>query len=425
MTYDEAVDFLKNPIYNLTRPGLGAITELMELLGNPQDKLKYVHVAGTNGKGSVSAMTESVLRHAGYKTGLYTSPFIERFTERIRIGEYEISREDLARLTERVKSAVDDMVASGHAAPTIFEMVTAVAFMYFSEKECDIVILEVGMGGRLDATNIIKNSEVSIITRIGMDHTDFLGDTIEKIAEEKAGIIKDACPVVSSEQRTEAGEIIKYRCNEKSSELIEVSASNVEVTSSDINGQSFRLSDGSEYKISLLGRHQIENALTVIAAINVLRNGGTAISEEALKSGMQAARWNGRLEVVNKSPVVIVDGAHNADGAESLAESLSDLFPNQHITFIMGVLADKDIDAMLKPIIPTASRFITVTPPNPRALSAAKLADKLESKGCKADACESIKSAIECCIKKYSDEVICAFGSLYYIGEVRAYFINQ
>ena len=196
MTYDEAVDFLKNPIYNLTRPGLDAVTELMRLLGNPQDKLKYVHIAGTNGKGSVSAMTESVLRHAGYKTGLYTSPFIERFTERIRIGDEEISRSDLARLTERVKLAVEGMLSSGHTAPTIFEMVTAVAFMYFFEKGCDIVILEVGMGGRLDATNIIKRSEVSVITRIGTDHTDFLGHTIEEIAGEKAGIIKEGLSLI-------------------------------------------------------------------------------------------------------------------------------------------------------------------------------------------------------------------------------------
>lgn len=425
MTYDEAVDFLKNPIYNLTRPGLDAVTELMTLLGNPQNKLKYVHIAGTNGKGSVSAMTESVLRHAGYKTGLYTSPFIERFTERIRIGDEEISRSDLARLTERVKLAVEGMLSSGHTAPTIFEMVTAVAFMYFFEKGCDIVILEVGMGGRLDATNIIKRSEVSVITRIGTDHTDFLGHTIEEIAGEKAGIIKEGCPVVAAGQRQEVNEIIKFYCDEREAPLIEVSAKNVDIIASDIKGQSFRLPNGSEYRISLLGKHQIMNALTAISAVSVLRTGGMMISEDALKLGLKAARWNGRLEVVYKSPIVIIDGAHNVDGAEALAASLSDLFPQQRITFIIGVLADKDIDAMLKPIIPSASRFLTVTPPNPRALSAEELANKIRRKGCESEACESISSAIDYCIKNYSDEVICAFGSLYYIGEIRAYCLNH
>ncbi len=424
MNYDEAVNFLKNPLYNITRPGLGAVTELLELLGNPQDGLKYVHVAGTNGKGSVSAMMESALRHAGYKTGMYTSPFIERFTERIRVGEEEIPQNELARLTQRVRDAVEGMIARNHSAPTIFEMVTAVAFMYFFEQKCDIVILEVGMGGRLDATNVIKKSEVSVITRIGMDHIDFLGNTIEEITAEKAGIIKEACTVVSSPQRPEAATVISETCKAKGASLISVQADEATVLSSDISGQSLRMSDGCRYHISLLGKYQISNVVAAVAALKVLKAGGMKIPESAVESGLAAARWKGRLEIVLRSPLILIDGAHNLDGAEALADSLFELFPNKHIVFVMGVLADKDVDAIIDTVLPLAERFLTVAPSNPRALPAEVLAGKLRERGCEAEPFSSASEAIDECIKKYKDSIICVFGSLYYIGEARAHCIK-
>lgn len=457
MTYEEAVDFLNEPKYSQTRPGLGPVTELLRRLGDPQDQLKYVHIAGTNGKGSTAAMADSVLRQAGYKTGLYTSPYLERFTERIRVDGLEIGRDDLSRITQRVKDTVDEMAADGQTAPTIFEMVTAVAFLYFAEQKCDIVVLEVGMGGRLDATNVIKDPEVCAICAIDYDHMQFLGNTLEEIAHEKAGIIKPGSYVVSHPQEPEVQQVLLDQCVKMGAHLRMVEDGDAVVVRSDIGGQNYKLRDGRQHRIGMLGSYQIRNALVVEAAVDALRKRGWKISEDDLARGLRNARWGGRFELVSHKPFILIDGAHNPNGARALREGLEALFPGRKFTFIAGVLADKDFDSVFRIIGPIAERFVTVEPVSERALPAAKLAEFLRDQGYDAESAPAAplaagesagrspegkvteftrdelekagrehiagtpEAAVEYVRAKYPDSVIVAFGSLYYIGEIREY----
>lgn len=461
MTYEEALTWLNAPKYSQTRPGLKPVTELMRRLGNPQDGMQYIHVAGTNGKGSTAAFIERVLRSSGLKTGLYTSPYLEHFTERIRVCGEEIAEADVARLTEKVREKSEEMAADGWAEPTVFEMVTAVAFLYFREQNCDAVVLEVGMGGRLDATNIVRPQDkaVAVITKLGYDHMQFLGNTIDEIAHEKAGIILDGVDTVSAPQEEAAREVLRKAAHEHHANLsfidsdpkcllksgaaaqemrMEQEAAGIhaetdeiksllgrplspELLHTDLDGQTYRLPDGEELTIGLLGMYQMSNSLTALAAIRVLQRKGWPVSEEALKEGFQKTRWNGRFELVSRKPAILIDGAHNPDGVESLRESLENLFPGKKITFITGVLADKDYSQMYHLIQPLADRFLTVTPHCDRALSSSDLAEFLEKTGVETIDCETPEKAVDRCLRDYPDAVICAFGSLYYIGSVREY----
>jgi len=424
LTYEESLAFLNAPVYSQTRPGLAPVTELMHELGDPQDGLKYVHIAGTNGKGSTASFIERILREAGYRTGLYTSPYLMRFTERMRVCGQEISKDDLTRLTTKVKDAVDRITAQGHTAPTIFEMVTAVAFLYFREQKCDIIVLEVGMGGRLDATNIIKESEISVITAIDFDHMNFLGDTIGEIAYEKAGIIRNNGIVISFPQRADAEKVLREVCAEENAGLYIADPGPV-LLEANIRGQRFRLADGREFHISLLGSYQIRNAAVAVLAMDLLTARGWRLTPDSLARGLENARWPGRFELMSTNPMILVDGAHNPNGVEALARGLRTLFPGRKFTFIAGVLADKDYTSMLRVVEPLASRFLTVTPDSERALAASELAQDLRADGFKAVSFRSVSAAAETALSEYPDEIICAFGSLYFIGDIRRVFLDK
>ncbi|MCR5526555.1 MAG: bifunctional folylpolyglutamate synthase/dihydrofolate synthase [Lachnospiraceae bacterium] len=431
MNYEEALNYIEStPKFSPKKviPGkepfnLETITELLHRLGDPQDHLKYIHVAGTNGKGSTVAFISSILMESGLKVGIYTSPFLINFTERIRIGKEEIPKDDLARLTEKVSHHIEAMKAEGLNAPSEFEIVCAVAFLYFLENNCDIVVLEVGLGGRLDATNVIKHPELAIITTIALDHTEILGDTLEKIAGEKAGIIKDNCKVLLYPQPDSVEKVFENVCHEKNS-VLNKAVLPTKLLSADITGQSFELSAGGlhNYKISLLGSYQINNAAMAVQAAQILRKSGYSITDENISDGLLHAEWMGRFELLQQKPDVIIDGSHNEEGVGVLAESLHQYFNDKKILFITGVLADKAYDKMMAEIIPLAKCFYTVTPPTPRALSSEDLASYLLDNGApKAVACDQPEKALRQALSDASeDDVICAFGSLYYIGEIRS-----
>lgn len=430
MTYEEALSFLNAPKYSATRPGLGPVSELMKRLGNPEKHMKYVHITGTNGKGSTAAFIESALRESGYRTGLYTSPFIERFTERIRVCGEEIPEDDLARLTEKVREASLSMLSDGLTEPTVFEMVTAVAFLYFLERKCDIVVLEVGMGGRLDATNIIPSSEVSVITRIAMDHMEFLGNTLAEIAYEKAGIIRENGITVTCREDPEAAEVIEKTCRERSSRLVTADASGVRGLRQDLSGQEYTLPEPEETRIRIrkLGTYQIQNSLTAYTALEQMKEHWPKLTEDTILRGLSKAEWPGRLELMREDPVFLIDGAHNPNGVEALTESLRALFPGEKFVFVAGVLKDKDYPAMFRMTDPLALRYFTVTPDSPRALPAEELREFLRGRGMEAESFDSVEEAARAAwnLAPEASESgiseppkVIAFGSLYYIGELR------
>lgn len=416
MTYDEALQYIHGVSNFFCKPGLERIRELCRGLGDPQDKLKFIHVGGTNGKGSFCAMTESVLRSAGYKVGLFTSPYVKQFNERMRINGENIPNDTLASLTEQVKTVADEMTDK----PTEFELITAIAFEYFRRERCDVVVLEVGMGGRFDATNIIDTPILSVITGIALDHIAFLGDTTKKIAAEKAGIIKKGVPVLFGGEDNDALAVISDRAREVGSEFYQTDYSSLSVTSADLSGTSFNYKGNDNLRISLLGSYQPRNAALVICAIDLLRRGGLEIGDDALRMGLANAKWSARFEVIADSPTVIFDGAHNAQGIEAAVESIKQYFGKQRVVVFTGVLKDKDYDAISSKISEVASAVFTITPDNPRALSAGEYADLFNTKGVSATACQSVSEALTLG-RQYAFEsgtALCCLGSLYTYKEV-------
>jgi len=425
MDYNEALDYIHGTRKFGWKLGLSNITRLLGLMGDPHHKLKYVHVAGTNGKGSTVAFTSSILMEAGYKVGIYTSPYLERFTERIRINNREISGDELAGLTETVKGKVEIMLAGGESHPTEFEIVTAIAFQYFHENNCDVVVLEVGLGGRFDSTNVINTPLVSVITSISYDHMDYLGNTLADIAFEKAGIIKPKGDVVIYPQAEEAEKVLRNVCAERGAELHRVSLDSVVITEFGTDGQVFNYMGYDSLKIGMLGEHQVKNAAVALNVCKLLMGKGFKISEEAIRNGLAEARWPGRLEVLKKEPLFLIDGAHNTEGAGILREMLDKYFPEKRIIFIIGVLKDKDFKSMVEAVIPAAELFITVTPGSGRALPAKDLAIFIESYCKNVLVSDTIEEAIRTSLQiSNPEDVICAFGSLYYIGKVRKLFNN-
>ena len=424
MNYEEALDFLlgtENPKYILEH---GVIEKLLEEFDNPQRGMKFVHIAGTNGKGSTSAFTSAILQKAGYRTGLYTSPYVQQFNERIQVDGVQITDDELAAITTEIADATARLMARGVRRPTIFELITTLGFIYFKRRNCDIVVLEVGMGGRLDATNIIDDSEVSVIVNIGFDHMEYLGDTLELIAGEKAGIIKPNGSVVLYSQGKEVEDKIISVCKEKNATLAYADSSLAKVNSVTLDGIDFDYGPYKNLNASLLGVYQVRNAVTAIAIIEALNKKGYNISEEALRAGLSSAHWPGRLELLGRDPVVIVDGAHNPQGADALAESLKELFPGRKINFVIGVLADKDYASSIDIMLPLAQRFYAVTPPNYRALSADSLAGEIKKHG---DVPVESFGDIVTALKKAmaatpADEILCIFGSLYQVGDVRSFY---
>lgn len=431
MNYNEALQFIHESHKFGMRLGLDNIKKLLELLGDPQNNLKIIHVAGTNGKGSTCSFISSILKESGYKVGLYTSPFLETFTERIRVNGENIREEEVGKIVSLIKEKIERMVSEGYSYPTEFEIVTAMAFYYYNQEKVDFVALEVGLGGRYDATNVIDKPVVSAITSISLDHTGILGDTLAKIAFEKGGIIKENCPTIVYPQQEEASEVIKNICAEKKSKYIECDFKNIEIKSSNINSQIYNCNiNGKELRdleIKLIGDHQIKNsivALNVIEYLNDIKI--TNISEENIRKGLLETKWPGRIEKISENPMFIIDGAHNEEGAKSLANSIDKYFENKNKILVIGMLEDKDIDSVLDLLIPKFNKVITTTPDNPRAIDANKLKEKIERYNIEVTCKPNIKEAVDYALEiSNKDDVIISAGSLYMIGNVRTIIVNK
>lgn len=418
MTITEALSFIHGVSWLGSRPGLSRIRELLSRLGNPQQQLHFVHIAGTNGKGSTAAMTASVLSAAGLTTALYTSPYIQRFNERMQINGIPISDAELAAVTETVAVHARAMEDS----PTEFELVTAIALTWFAQRSCDLVVLEVGMGGRLDATNAIDTPDCAVITNIGLDHTQYLGNTLEQIAVEKAGIIKSGCDVVLYHQTAAVMQAVRTICAEQLAHLHTTDPEALEALEHTLEGQTFRYR-GSAWRIPLLGVHQLKNAAVVLDIITVLRAKGWKIPQEAVERGLAATVWPARFEIVHRSPMVVVDGGHNPQCAETVTANLLQYFPNTRRILLIGILADKDFSGMTDILASAADVFVTVTPDSPRALSAEELAAHLQQYGKPVTTCDSIEDGIACALRLAgTDGMVCSVGSLFIAGHVRSYF---
>ena len=419
MTAQEAIDYIEQYTWSTTRLGLDRTRELLKKLGDPQKKLKFIHVAGSNGKGSTCAMLSAIARAAGYRTGLYTSPYIQDFCERMQVDGQNVPGEVLAKITERVKTIADAM--ADH--PSQFELVTAIALEYFYEAKCDIVVLEVGMGGALDSTNAIDAPEVAVITNIGLEHTEYLGDTLEAIAATKAGIIKPGCHAVCYDGAPEVTEVVKAVCAEKKVPLRCVDFARMEPVAETLDGQTFRW-DGKEKRVALLGPHQLHNTATVLETVEALRERGWAIPDAAVDAGLANVKWPARLEVLRPKPLFLLDGGHNPQCAEALAAAVEKLLPGQKVVFLLGVLADKDYPQILDIVAPYAKKFICLTPFSDRALPARKLAEFLKARGLEASACGSdVARGIRAAEKAAGRRgAVVAFGSLYLAGHVRGVF---
>lgn len=419
MTYEEALSYIHSICWKGSKLGLDRTRELLGKLDDPQKELKFIHIAGTNGKGSTAAMLSSILEEAGYRVGLYTSPFINRFNERMQVNHQPIPDEELAALTEYVRPHADAMADS----PTEFELITALAMVWFARQKCDIVVLEVGMGGELDSTNIIDVPEAAVIAAMGMDHVKELGPTMADIARAKAGIIKEGGRVVSYGGNPEADEVIAAVCRARNASLCQPDFSAIVPGDFGLEGQTFSYKGWRGLRIPLVGAYQMNNAAVVLETVEVLRQRGWSVSDEAVRQGLADTRWPARFEVLRRDPVFIVDGGHNPHGIRATAESLSRLFPGRKITFVTGVMADKDVEHILGLIVPLAEQFFTVRPDNPRAMDAGELAARIEAMGAKATACASVRDGVDRAIQAEGPHgVACALGSLYMSGEVRSCF---
>ena len=419
MTYEEALSYIHSICWKGSKLGLDRTRELLGKLNDPQKELKFIHIAGTNGKGSTAAMLSFILEEAGYRVGLYTSPFINRFNERMQVNHQPIPDEELAALTEYVRPHADAMADS----PTEFELITALAMVWFARQKCDIVVLEVGMGGELDSTNIIDVPEAAVIAAMGMDHVKELGPTMADIARAKAGIIKEGGRVVSYGGNPEADEVIAAVCRARKASLRQPDFSAIVPGDFGLEGQTFSYKGWRGLRIPLVGAYQMNNAAVVLETVEVLRQWGWIISDEAVRQGLADTRWPARFEVLRRDPVFIVDGGHNPHGIRATAESLSRLFPGRKITFVTGVMADKDVEHILGLIVPLADQFFTVRPDNPRAMDAGELAARIEAMGAKATACASVRDGVDRAIQAEGPHgVACALGSLYMSGEVRSCF---
>ena len=415
-------------------PGLDAIEGLLEELGHPEDNLKVVHIAGTNGKGSIFAYLSSILIAAGFKVGRYISPTISCYEERFQInGEY-ITKDELARLYNIVEEAMKREEEKTGLKPTLFEVETAISFLYFKEEKVDYALIEVGMGGRMDATNVIRHPELTVISSISYDHQAFLGDTLEEIAWQKAGIIKESCPVVLSENSDEVCKVIEQEATKKKVKCIEIKPTDYEVLSETPYGSTFLWKE-QRYETKLPGRHQVSNAVTALAASEYLfrkdyekNNARKAIAEELDEMNVKSAQqggiirtcWPGRLEVLKKVPLFYRDGAHNPDGAKKLAAFLQKYFTNKKIIYIMGVLKDKEYKKMLRYLMPMAKEVYVFKPKNERGLSAQILADTIKEV---ADVSVTIESDVNAAVFRAldtakPDDVLVACGSLSFMEEM-------
>ena len=416
MNAEQAIAYIHSVCWKGSIPGLGRTQELLKKMGNPEKKLKFVHIAGTNGKGSTAAMTASILSKAGYRTGLYTSPYIYRFHERIQVDGVEISDEDLTEITEYVKPLADSMAQS----PTEFELVCCIAFEYFYRKKCEIVVLEVGMGGAWDATNVIEVPEVAVITNIGLDHTEYLGDTVEKIAETKSGIFKPHGHGVVYRSTPSVEAVYERVCAERDVSLQKADFEGLVLKAHTLEGQVFDCGSRKNLVLPLLGDHQLHNASVVLSIADTLIGEGWNISEQNICDGIRDVRWPGRFDIVCRKPLFIIDGGHNPQCIEALVKNIRDYLAGKKVVALTGVLADKDYADMYKPVMPLVDRFVCITPPNPRKLEAEQLARYLRQAGAQAQASESILEGVKKAMELAGEDgVVLCFGSLYSIGGIR------
>ncbi len=419
MNYKEARVYLDEVSKYGSVLGLESMRELLHRLGDPQNELKFIHISGTNGKGSVLAYLSTILSGAGYRTGRYISPTLFSYRERIQVdGEY-IEKESLACHVTAIAAAVEDMQKAGLPSPTVFEIETALAFLYFKEKRCDIVTLEVGCGGLLDATNVITTTLMEVIASISMDHTDLLGDTLAKIAAQKAGIIKPDTMVVSAQQKSEAAQVIEDTCKEQHCTLQMVDESKISNVHYGAEGQTFSYKTWENVAISLAGSYQIKNAALALEGVEALRKLGYALSDQQVREGLLHTAWRGRFTTLRRDPTVIIDGAHNPAAALELKESLERYFPGKTLYFVMGMFKDKDYAQVIDLTAPLARHIITVeTPGNPRAMPARELAEAVGKVNPSVEWADSVAHGVEKALAMAGKEdAVIVFGSLSFLGE--------
>ncbi len=425
MIYTEAVEYIHSLLKFGIRPGLSGMDALLRFLGNPEKDLRFIHVAGTNGKGSVSTALSNVLIDAGYKVGLYTSPYVSEFLERVQFCGEPVSKSVFADNVEKVKKSVETLSKNGTVI-TEFEALTAAAFLCFKSLSCDVVVLEVGLGGRLDATNVIETPLVNVITSLSLDHTAILGETIEEIAFEKCGTIKDKGNVICSfGQPEKATELIKETVENRNCLLVIPVENDIEVIKTDIFGTEF-IYKNENYNVSLPGIHQVKNMTAVIEASEVLKDTFN-ITLENIKNGISKTKLSARVEVLSKMPLIILDGGHNEDGAKAFFEAVKPVLENKNKVYVIaGMMADKAVESSLKPLMKKADCFVCVTPDNPRAMKASELWD-IANKYCEdTHIIESPVGAVDFVLDRITaDDVLCAVGSLYLAGEIREHLIEK
>lgn len=426
MKYEEAIKYIHEVGNFGSNYGLERTLKLLDILGNPQEKIKFIHVAGTNGKGSTTAMITAILKEQGYKVGMYTSPFLEEFEERIQINGKNIPKEILANLITKIKVAVDKVIELGFKHPTEFEIITCLMFLYFYEEEVDYAVVEVGLGGRLDSTNVI-NPLVSVITSISYDHTNLLGNTLREIASEKAGIIKKGIPVVLYPQEAEALDAIEKRATETGSRIYKVDIENskiIKIVKSDniyqkvaVNMYDYKF----EVNLPLLGEHQINNLLLALNTYKIVCElDNIEFKIEVIKRAIENVKWIGRLEVMKKNPLVVIDGAHNIQGIKKLKQNVEKYFEYNELYLLLGILADKQVEDMVSEIVPIAKKVYALTPHNTRAESNEELKKVIDKYNNNCVAISSYEEALKLALKDAKeDDLILASGSLYMIGDIR------
>ena len=418
MDYAQALCYIHSISWRGSRPGLSRITQLLSLLGEPQRDLRCIHVAGTNGKGSFCAMTAAILQAAGYRTGLFTSPYIQRFNERICVDGRPIADDDLARLTARIQPVAEGMADP----PTEFELITALAFLYFQQQGCQVVVLEAGMGGRLDSTNVIPDPLLTVVTGVALDHMAYLGDTIPAIAREKAGIFKPGRPALYGERDETAAAVLRQRAEQIGAPFFQVDAGRLTHVQCTLDGCTLDFGPLQQVALPLLGLYQPQNAATVLTAISLLRQGGLSLPEAAVRRGLAQTRWPGRFERLRRRPVLLFDGSHNVQGAAAARDSLRHYFPHRPAVLLCGVMADKQYDEMAALFAGTAARAFTVTPDNPRALASEELAWVFAGQGIPAESWgRDVPGALAAALAlaRARDLPVLAMGSLYLYAAVR------
>lgn len=421
MQYEEAINYIHSFDKFGMKPGLERISALCRALGNPQKGLRFIHVAGTNGKGSTSTMLANICTCAGYRTGLFISPYVIDFCERIQIDGRMIERDHLASVMDDVKKAADALIDAGET-PTEFEIITAAAFLYYRHMQCDIVVLETGLGGRLDATNVIDCPLVNVITSVSLDHTAVLGDTIEAIAAEKCGILKSGGICVTYPlQNPQALRVICETCSQRNVRLIKPNAEAVKILDASIFGTDAVI-DGISVRVPLLGRHMVYNASMAVAAAKALQTIGLAVTDECISRGIARTVLPARMQIVRERPLVLMDGGHNEDCAMALHSAITAFLPGRHIVGICGLMADKAYTRYLAHTAPLFDKLITVRPDNPRALSAQALCEAARPFCSECTAADSFAQAAELALHAAGpDGVIVVCGSFYMINDLEKY----